>query len=304
MSKSVYDVIGLGSVTVDFVAVVKNWPAEGQKQPLESLSIHDGGLVGTALVAAARLGGNTGFIGKLGFSNMAKRAIEAFKAENIDTSFVIREKNAEPIVAFVFTNSDSGHRNIFWTRQSVKYPMPDELENTKWYEKTKVLMIDDECGLPGIEAAQVAREYNIDIVIDIEQGNEYTKKALEVANHIVVSQDFAQPYTGLNETNEMLKKLQVSKNQTVVITRGDKGCIILQSEKIFEIPGYEVNVVDTTGCGDVFHGAYALAIAQGRTVKQACEMACAAGAMCATKKGGRDGIPNAKQLKTFMEQNN
>lgn len=303
MSKSVYDVLGLGSVTVDFVAIVKNWPAEGQKQPLENLSIHDGGLVGTALVAAARLGGNTGFIGKLGFSDMAKRAIEAFKTENIDTSFVIRENKAEPIVAFVFTNSDSGHRNIFWTRQSVQYPMPDELEQTKWYEKTKVLMIDDECGLAGIKAAQIAREHNIDVVIDIEQDTEYTRKALEVANHIVVSQDFAQPYTGLNETSEMLTKLQTSKDQTVVITRGDKGCITSQSGKIFEISGYKVNVVDTTGCGDVFHGTYALAIAQGKSVTETCEMACAAGAMCATKTGGRDGIPNPEQLKNFIEQN-
>ena len=82
------DVFGLGSVAVDFVGAVKGWPGEGVKAPLESLSIHDGGLVGTALAAVARLGGKACFAGKLGNSDMARRAIEAFEKDGVNTSFV------------------------------------------------------------------------------------------------------------------------------------------------------------------------------------------------------------------------
>ena len=79
-----YDVLGLGSITVDFVGTVKSWPQEGDKRPLETFGIHDGGLVGTALVAFARLGGRAAFAGKLGFSDMAKRALCALEKESID----------------------------------------------------------------------------------------------------------------------------------------------------------------------------------------------------------------------------
>jgi sugar/nucleoside kinase (ribokinase family) len=116
------DVLGLGSVTVDFVGTLKTWPGKGAKEMLDSLTICDGGLVGTALVAAARLGGKVAFAGKLGRSEMARRALEALRRESVDTSFVVETEDAEPIVAFILTNSNDGQRNIFWTRQNVVYP--------------------------------------------------------------------------------------------------------------------------------------------------------------------------------------
>lgn len=295
------DVFGLGSVAVDFVGVVKDWPGEGTKLPLESLSIHDGGLAGTALTAVARLGGKACFAGKLGNSDMARRALEAFEKEGINTSFVIRTEDAEPIIAFVFTNSSNGQRNIFWTRQNVHYPFPSEFPDKKWFDNIKVLLVDFQAGQAAIEAARIASEHNIPVVVDVEENEPHVTELMNVCSHIVVSEEFAPGFTGISEPAKIVASLKTNPNQTIVLTRGEKGCAVLtESDEFFEIPAFTIEVVDTTGCGDVFHGAYALALARGQKVKAAVRYASAAAALTATKIGGRDGIPTAEQLRSFM----
>ena len=298
------DVLGLGSVTVDFVGTIDKWPAEGAKQPLEGLSIHDGGLIGTALVAVSRLGGCAAFAGKLGNSDMARRAVQAFRKDGVDTSLVSSTSDAEPIVAFVFTSSLTGHRNIFWTRQGVQYPMPDELPDTRWYERTRVLLIDYECGQAGIAAAKIAKMHKIPVVSDIEGKTQHAAEAMAISTHLIVSEDFAQSYTNKTTLDGMLASLRTNQEQTVIVTCGDRGCVGLGPEGKFALSAYKINVIDTTGCGDTFHGAFALAIAKKKNVIEAAQFASAAAAMCATKIGGRDGIPNAEQLNIFMKNNN
>jgi len=296
------DVLGLGAVTVDFLGVVDTWPMKGVKQPLQSLSIYDGGLVGTALTAVSRLGGRAAFAGKLGYSEMARRAIEALDKEGVDTSFVIREEGAEPIVAFVFANTADGQRNIFWTRQNVWYPMPSELPVEQWFDRTKVLLIDFESGQAGIEAAKVASEHDIPVVIDVEQDEPQVGAAMAASSHIIASEDFAFDYTGKKDVADMLKALRTRAKQTVIITRGGKGCVGLSENGLFKLGAYKVDVMDTTGCGDTFHGAFALALAKGQRDVEAARFASAVAALCATKVGGRAGIPSDEQLKHFMKE--
>ena len=295
------DVLGLGVVTVDFVGTVESWPGKGTKKPLQSMSIHDGGLIGTALTVVARLGGKAAFAGKLGNSDMAKRAIQTFEKEGIDTSFVIRTENAEPVIGFVYTDIHDGQRNVFWTRKNVQYPFPSEFPDRNWFNNTAVVLIDHEAGTAGIETAKVASKYQIPVVVDVEQNEPHVAELMTVCSHIVVSEDFAAEYTDKADVRQMLVTLKTSSNQTVIITRGENGCVGLAEDGEFELPAFKVKVVDTTGCGDVFHGAYALAIARSQAVRQAVQYASGAAAMCATKIGGRDGIPSQQQLQSFLK---
>lgn len=299
-SETCIDVLGLGSVTVDLVGTVKTWPGKGVKKMLDGFSVCDGGLIGTALVTAARLGGKAAFAGKLGQSEMARRALEALCKESIDTSFVLYTEDAEPIIAFILTNSIDGQRNIFWTRQNVRYPMPWEFPDKNWFKKTSVLLIDFESGLAGIEAAKIARQHGIPVVVDVERDEPHVAGAMRISSHIVVSEDFASSYTGKANYANMLTALRTDSQQTVIITRGEKGCAGLTDEGVFELPAYKVHVIDTTGCGDTFHGAFALALAQKRSVIEAAKFASAAAALCATKLGGRAGIPTAEHLEQFL----
>ena len=178
------DVLGLGSITIDYIGTIDKWPDEGEKYPIKQFSICGGGLIGTALVAAARLGGKVCFAGKLGSSEMSKRALKSLQAEGINTSFVIKEKNAEPILSFVLTNTITGMRNIFWTNQSVKYPSPSEFPYKNWFKKIRVLLVDHICEKAGIEAAKIARQNGIPVIIDVEQNMPWVPALIENSSHI------------------------------------------------------------------------------------------------------------------------
>lgn len=299
---SAIDVLGLGSVTVDFLGTVDAWPGRGVKTMLDRFAICDGGLVGTALAAVGRLGGKAAFAGKLGRSEMARRALDALRRESVDTSFVIETEDAEPIVAFILINRTGGQRNIFWTRRNVEYPMPWEFPEQDWFKRTRVLLIDFESGVAGIEAAKTARLHHIPVVIDVEQDEPHVAEAMRLSSHIIVSEEFASGYTGRGNVAEMLAALRTDPQQVVIITRGEKGCVGSSGEGGFALPAFKVDVVDTTGCGDTFHGAFALAIARGQAVVPAARFASGAAALCATRLGGRSGIPTAAQLEQFLSE--
>jgi sulfofructose kinase len=299
---SIIDVLGLGAVTVDCVGTVPAWPEAGVKTMLERFTICDGGLIGTALAAVARLGGRAAFAGMLGQSEMARRARDALHRESVDTSFVVEMEDAEPIMAFIFTERASGQRNIFWTRQNVRYPMPWEFPQPDWIERIRVLMIDFESGQAGIEAARIAREHHIPVVIDVERDEPHVAEAMRVSSHIIVSEDFAGGYTGRRDVTAMLAALRSDPKQVIIVTRGEKGCIGSAGVGDFALPAFPVDVVDTTGCGDTFHGVFALALARGQAVVPAARFASGAAALCATQLGGRAGIPTAAQLEQFLRE--
>lgn len=269
---------------------------------LDRFEICDGGLVGTALAAVGRLGGKAAFAGKLGRSEMARRALDALRRESVDTSFVIETQDAEPIVALILIDRTSGQRNIFWTRRNVQYPLPGEFPEPDWFERTRVLMIDFESGRAGIAAARIARRHRIPVVIDVERDEPHVAEAMRVCSHIIVSEDFAGGYTGRGNVTEMLAALRSGPEQVVIITRGEKGCVGSSQEGDFALPAFPVDVVDTTGCGDTFHGAFALALARGQAVVPAARFASGAAALCATRVGGRAGIPTAEQLQQFLRE--
>jgi len=290
------DVLGIGAVSVDFLGTTDRWPSAGEKQRMQSFSVQDGGLVGTALVTVARLGGTGSFVGELGFSEMADRAVRALGEEGVDTSLVLRTRGCEPCISVVLSVTGEGQRTIFSSQSGVKFPPPESWADLEWFHNAKVLLIDHVAGQAGIEAAKVARKHGVKVIIDAERNTESVAEALWNSDHIVVPHDFASSYTGMKDMKSMLENLRNSDHQTVIVTCGSEGCSGLAGDNIFHIPAYEVQAVDTTGCGDVFHGAYALMVARGQPVVESARIASAAAALSATRVGGRSGIPTLDEV--------
>lgn len=297
-----YDVFGIGAITIDLIGKAACWPGTGEKVQLETFDIYDGGLTGTALVTVARLGGNAAIGAKLGYSTWSQRSVEAFEQAGVDVTNIIRIDGCEPVISMIISNRSDYERNIFFSRKGVSYPMPEELPDHRWYQHTRVLLIDHGTGEAGVKAASLASEHGVEVVIDAERMESHLEEMFEYCNHIVVSQKFARMYSGIEDVEKAIYYIRKFPEQNIIITMGPMGLIGLIREEEFSIPGLSVKVVDTTGCGDVFHGAYALAIARGKSIQEAAGYANAAAALSATCLGGRAGIPTEDQLARFIQK--
>lgn len=297
-----FDVTGIGSISIDFIGTAEAWPPPGGKVPLSSFSVQGGGVIATALSAVSRLGGSARFAGVLGYSEMAVQALETLKRDGVDTSLVLRRAGAEPIRAFVFSDTTSGERTIFFTRDGVEYPDPEEFPDTDWFRTTRTLLVSAGAGNSGLKMAQAAQCEGLPVILDAEHVTPLSKAFLQASDYIVVPWTFASAYTGSVDLDEATQGLWLRPRQFVVITLGDQGCSTFDGNILRRFPAIPVETIDTTGCGDVFHGAFALAVARKEPIEQACRFASAAAALCATRLGGRAGIPNRETVEDLLRR--
>jgi sulfofructose kinase len=293
------DVVGIGAVSVDFVGLLDEWPEPGAKTEVPGLVMTGGGLVGTALTAVTRLGGSAAWVGKLGSSEMAEQALRMLADEGVDVSHVLRVEEAEPHVAVVLTGGD-GRRDIFYSRRGVRYPFPAEVGQTLWHRRPRVLLFDGGSREAGVAFAREARRRGVAVVIDVETPRPTVEEALTLSDHVVVPESFARYKSESGSPQELPRALRGRPDQTVVVTRGELGCVASGPEGEFDLAAFEVPVVDTTGCGDVFHGVYALELARGSPLRKRCLLASAAAALSSRAPGGRSAIPREEELRRFL----
>ncbi len=157
-----------------------------------------------------------------------------------------------------------------------------------------------------VRAAQLAHEHNVLVSFDGGAGEHWAgiERLLPLVNILVVARQFAANMTGLENPKQAGPELLKWGANEVVITDGENGCWYWDQEHTFYQPAYQVNVVDTTGAGDTFHGAYLYAFLQGWPPQKRLTFASAVAAIKCTKMGGRAGIPNQAQTELFMKKHN
>jgi sulfofructose kinase len=162
----------------------------------------------------------------------------------------------------------------------------------------------DRFGLPGmLRAARVARAAQRAVVGDFESAQvKLLGSLLALVDHLIVPLQFALSHTGRDEAEEALRRLHSWPRELTMATSGAHGALYLSGENksVRRQAAFRVRPVDTTGCGDVFHGAYAAALAQGLKLEERLQMAAAAAALKATRPGGQAGIPNKAELRQFL----
>jgi sugar/nucleoside kinase (ribokinase family) len=180
-----------------------------------------------------------------------------------------------------------------------------------WLAASRLFFLDHTAGKAGALAAELARAQGLPVVADLERPElPYVERLLAQVDHLVVNLDFACRYTLSSSLDEIFIALawrnphpgQREPRRACVITAGDQGCWYCErAGEVFHMPAFPVQVVDTTGCGDVFHGAYAAAIARGESVSRAVLLASASAALKAASPGGRLGIPRLPEVLAFLE---
>jgi len=299
-----WDILGFGLVAVDDLIMVEHYPPPDVRIPVEEVVIQGGGLTGTALVAASRLGAKCAYAGVLGNDALSKWTLAELKRERIDCSPVIRRAGARPVHSFIIVDRTSHSRNIFAYRGGVM-PRPMDKISETLLSKTRVLFVDH-LGIENVlPAVLLAKKLGITTVGDFENAKHpMIGELLALIDHLILSYDFASEFTGEKDPAKALEILRDNADRAcTAITVGKDGCFYIERNgKLRHHPAFQVEAVDTTGCGDVFHGAYTAGIANGHDVAYCIRFASAAAAIKATQKGGRAGIPDLPAVAQFMQE--
>jgi sugar/nucleoside kinase (ribokinase family) len=217
----------------------------------------------------------------------------------------LRRAHARPIHSTIIVDESCQSRTVLYDLSGSAGADP-ESPPADIIRSSAVLFVDH-YGMEGmIRAARIALADSIPVVADFER-NDWPgfHQLLELVDHLIVSRAFACRITGEHEPAAAIDRLWTHGRQAVVITGGDQGCWYRERpepEHVCHQPAFPVAVVDTTGCGDVFHGAYASALARGLNLEERIRFASAAAALKATRSGGQSGIPTRAAVEAFLDR--
>jgi len=295
-----FDVVGVGYCASDFLGVVPKYPEADTKVQMLDFTRQGGGPVATAMVTLARLGAKVSFIGKVGDDELGRWMLDSLQKEGVCVEKTIVQPNALSQISFIAIEKETGTRTIFWTRGEVSCLTSNDLDR-EYVTDCRVLHVDGIEMEAAITAAQWANEAGILVSFDAGSVRPGMEILIEYADILAASEQFAFDFTGLRDPTEAARKMLNGRRRWSVVTCGDRGCYCAEAAGTFHVPAFEVDVVDTTGAGDVFHGGLVFGVLKGWNLITSATFAGAVAALKCTKLGGRAGIPNLETVTTFLK---
>jgi len=261
-----------------------------------------GGPASTTLVTLSRLGIRTAFLGSISDDPFGMKILAGLRVENVDTTFLKIIPGFTSQFAFIAISKRDGRRTIFWHRGSVPHLRPDDVDLTP-FPNAHILHVDGLMIEAAVEAARLGKDMGLMVVMDAGTQREGSLKLTALADVLIASERFAEPLLERNSTPEMaLRALRKHCSGDVIITRGSKGSIGLKDKEIIHQEAFPVEAVDTTGAGDVYHGAYIYGLLQDWGMSRCMHFASAASALKCMHLGARQGIPTKNEIECFLSQ--
>jgi sulfofructose kinase len=258
-------------------------------------------------VAVGRLGGKAGYHGVVGTDDNTRLILDELNREKVNTDNVEIKAGNNP-TAFVIINRGRSTRTIVYSKKNIPSFGYDDV-NTDLLKEAGVLLIDFYYEKASLKASMEAKKIGIPVVLDAERVTPLADEILLNTSHVVASKSFALEYTRCPEGTDMGAVLDTFASKTVCpyifITLGREGVIGLDREnnKKYSRRAFEVDVFDTTGAGDVFHGAFSLFLSRNYSMDDILLYSSAASAIKCRELGGRKGIPTRKEVDEFLEVN-
>jgi sulfofructose kinase len=294
-----FDVVGMGLNSVDFLTVVPEFPTLNSKMKILQFSKQGGGQVATAMVALARWGVKTKYIGKVGGDELGQFSLNSIRKEGVDVFSVIIEPNATNQFAMIIVDGVSGERTILWDRDERLMYREGEMRKEEVCSG-KLLHLDGHDLTAAIQCAKWAKEEGIPTVLDIDKVEPLTFELIREIDFVITSSRFPSLFTGISDREKALIEIQKQISGFPCATLGREGAIALVDKEILYIKGLEVNVVDTTGAGDVFHAGFIYGLLQNWEVVEILRFANAVAALKCRDLGGRRGIPTLGKVQKFL----
>jgi len=282
---------------------VENFPAPGTKVSASEFIITGGGCAANAAVTIARLDGHVAFAGPLGGSNdnVSNRIISDLEKEGIDCTGVARVDDGTASVSLILLDA-TGEKTIA-TRRGVNLGKILPNDPSRLVADAHAVLVDNRFPEFVTAICRAAQARKIPIVIDLDQATTADDPLLALGTHVVASAEALFAMAKSNDYKTALETLKRHLSGFVAITDGPKGIYWLEAGKLRHMPAFEVDVVDSLGAGDAFHGGFTQALVEGRPLSDILRFASATAALKCTKFGGASGTPARAEVEAFLKKN-
>ena len=277
---------------MDTICVVSEFPKPNTKIPLREIRTEPGGQVATALATCARLGLKARYIGSIGADEWGKAQLASLAAAGLELC-INEVEGASSQVAMILLEEGVRERTILWHRDP-RLAYPVEQLRRESIVNARILHLDGCDTAAALRAARWAHDAGIPIVIDIDElYAESTHELLRLVDYLIASSDFAEDPRELRDRYGC---------RVVGITRGAQGAVFVQGRHVMKSSAFRVPVSDTTGAGDVFHGAFIYGLLQEWALEDIIRFSHAVAAMKCMHIGARRGIPTLSEVQEFLQK--
>lgn len=295
-----FDVVGVGLNATDTVLIVPRFPAYGGKAPFTREFVSVGGQVATAMVTCAKLGLRAKYIGTVGDDERGRIQMESLRASGIDIEHVQQRVNCPNQSAYIVVDESTGERTIFWNRPDCLTISPAQITPDQ-IVGARLLHIDGHDTAAVEHAARIARSHNIPVSVDVDTIYAGFDRVLPLVDYLVSSTEFPGRWTGIEDPCAALIEIERANGMRVAaMTLGAHGALAYTEDRFYYSPAFVVNCIDTTGAGDVFHGAFCYSVLQQMPIADALDFSNAMAALNCTAAGARGHIAGVEEARRLM----
>jgi ribokinase len=293
------DCLGLGIAPADILMGIDRFPKPGIKIDASQTVMQGGGPVPTAMVTLARLGMRPALLAVVGDDILGKFVVNELKKGKVDTSFVV-VKNKPTAVASGWFEKDTGRRTIVLELNIVLNERDVVLSRLP---AARVVHVDGRYMPACMKLIRWARKKKIPVVLDVGSVRNDVSPLFPFVDHLICADAYARHFTGARKAGTIIDRLREKCAGTIVVTFGTDGSYgYSDTDSLVYHEAYKVDAVDTTGAGDVYHGAYIFGLLHDYALKERLRFASATAAIKCTRPGGRSGIPSLRQVRDFIRK--
>jgi ribokinase len=297
-------IVVVGSLNMDLVVRAPRHPQLGETVLGGEFRTFPGGKGANQAVAAARLGATVKMIGRVGPGGFGDSLLNTLMRDNVDTTRVRRDGKLRSGVALITVDANGQNTIVVASGANGELTPEDVTAGEAAFAGAAVLLLQLECPLAAVERAiELAKKHGAQVVLNPAPAQMLNATLLESVDYLVPNQTELALLTGVDDlaaTRNAASHLRAHGVKRVIVTLGEEGVLAVDDEGEFYLPAHRVTAVDTTAAGDAFVGALAVALMEGRSMREAVAWGNAAGGLTVTRPGAQPSLPTRAELEKFL----
>jgi sulfofructose kinase len=296
---SIIDIVGVGLNATDTIIRLPHFPAFDSKVEFRVSDILPGGQVATAVTACALWGLKARYVGKIGDDSAGILQQNEMIRAGIEAHWVVVPQ-CQSQSSFILVDEGTGERTVLWKRDPRLELLPSEVQR-EWVDQAKLLHVDGHDCASATQAARWARAAHIPVTADLDNLYPGVEVLLENVDYAIATKEFYSRLCGDSDPFVALPAIASRFGcRLVAATLGADGVLAWDGTRFHYCPSLDLKPVDTTGAGDVFHGAFAFALLRGDDLPRSLEFSCAAAGLACMGMGARGGIASLVDIEQLI----